>query len=127
MNGAFEIAEKLCSILEEKGYIVYWDDIPEEDAECPHIQIQTIDSSDTIYKGGLTGNVSLMVHVWHNRIDKKKEVFQIMENIKAIAHSIKFTESYSFLMRSPDERLLYDTTTSTPYLHGVVTLNFLFS
>lgn len=127
MIASYEISEALFSLLEEEGYTVYNEDLPEEDAPCPHIHIESIDSSDTLYKSGLTGDCSIMVHVWHNRIDQKKELFTLMNNVKAKASMIKATENYKVVLRSVDENFLYDTTTSTPYLHGVVILSYLFS
>lgn len=127
MIASYEISEALYGLLEAQGYQVYNQDLPEEDAPCPHIHIESITSSDTVYKSGATGQCSLMVHVWHNRIDKKQVVFSLMETVKALASTIQTTEHFKVLYRSADENFLYDTTTSTPYLHGVVTIEFLFS
>lgn len=116
------IYELLGQELGEKYDTYYLDQAP-DDANCPYIQMYSIYDSPSQFKDCESGNFNLDVHVWHYRLDKRKEVANIMDDILRIAKQLKI-EGHSIMCLCDGMRMLVDNSTSTTYLHGVITLNF---
>lgn len=110
--------------LLSKKYDTYYLDQAPDDADCPYIQMYS--SYDTIaeFKSDEQGgSMNLDVHVWHDRLDKRKEIGNIIDDICQVAKSVKI-ERHTVACVAKYVNILYDDTTNTSYLHGVVSLNF---
>lgn len=120
------ISESIYELLGQaldKKYDTYYLDQAADDADCPYIQMYSIYDSPSQFKDCENGNFNLDVHVWHYRLDKRKEVANIMDDILLIAKQLKI-EGHSVTCLCDGRRILVDNSTSTTYLHGVITLNF---
>lgn len=105
-----------------KAFYTWW--VAPEDADLPYGSIGSASTTSQRLKGGCTSTVQLSVHVWHDQMEKRREVSQLMAKITTIAARLEIP-GVSLLVTSSDQRILTDTTTSTPYLHGVLYLDFL--
>lgn len=120
------ISESIYELLGQsldKKYDTYYLDQAPDDADCPYIQMYSIYDNPIQFKDCESGNFNLDVHVWHYRLDKRKEVANIMDDILLIAKQLKI-EGHSITCLCDGRRILVDNSTSTTYLHGVITLNF---
>ncbi len=122
------IYDKLAKELERIEGIecVYADEMVPEDARCPYIQMGYERDYAGIYKKGITGDRLLIIDVWSDRIDKRSEVENIISNICIICSCLKI-DGHNVALKSFDSKIMIDTTTNTPYLHGSVSVVFLYS
>lgn len=111
--------------LKSKGVSVYDTFLPCEGTPYPYVYIgssQLVD--DYGNKTMILGNITQVVDVWHNNPRKRGELSEIMQTIKKVARKINHTNNFAFMIQNIDQRILPDTSTSTPLLHGVLELDF---
>lgn len=113
--------------LEKKGYDVYDGFLPPEDTPYPFIYLADSQQIDDPNKSAVFGNVYQTIHVWHNSPKQRGTVSRILLDIKNTARRIDKTNNFSWFVRNIDQRILADTTTSTPLMHGVLEMEFKFS
>lgn len=115
------VYEAVAKKLIESGYDVHYLDIAQEDAPCPYIQMYYLQNNEDLHKSGSSGAVSMDVGVWHDRIDKRKELMEIMSQVFEVSQMIHI-DGYELMVSERSSRILLDTSTPTQYLHGVVEL-----
>ena len=113
--------------LEKLGYGVYDGFLPPEDTPYPFIYLADSHLIDDANKSAVFGNVYQTVHIWHNNTKQRGTVSKMLLDIKSIARRIAKTDNFSWFIRNIDQRILADTTTETPLIHGVLELEFKFS
>ena len=108
---------EICPIYE------YWLP-PEENPELyVNLGTSTSDLTPTKHDSGIE-ELSLSFHVWSDRLDYRKIVADIMDVLTDIARRVKF-KGKSIALTYTDRKVLTDTSTATPFLHGVVYFEFL--
>lgn len=122
-----ELFTKIKLDIEAKGYAVYDGELPPENTPYPFVYLGEFRQSDTGLKGAIVGNVYPTVHVWHNSPKKRGTVSQMLLDIKTICRHIEHTDGFSWLLNSVTQRIITDTTTKQPLLHGVLELGYKFS
>lgn len=128
MEAQQEIFTELLVRLKGLGYDVYDGFLPPEGVPYPFVYIGDNSQSDTGYKANMeTGTVTQTVHVWHNSPKERGTLSKIMQEVKAIAKNIERTKNYTWYVRNLNQRVIPDTTTDTPLLHGIVEIDFRFS
>lgn len=111
--------------LKSKDVNVYDTFLPSEGTPYPYVYIgnsQLVD--DYGNKTMVLGDITQVVDVWHNNPRKRGELSEIMQTIKKVARQINHTNNFAFMIQNIDQRILPDTSTSTPLLHGVLELDF---
>lgn len=131
MDPQQEIFSALLIALKEKykntGIGVYDTFLPPEGTAYPFVYLGATTQSDQNMKDVVIGNVSQTVHVWHDNPRKRGTVSQIMLDIKTLCRSIEHTKNFGWAVKMTDQRILPDTTTKQPLLHGVLEFEFSFS
>ena len=113
--------------LKQMGYDVYDGSLPPENTPYPFIYLGDFSPSDVMHKNAVTGFVYPTIHVWHNNIDQRGTVSKIFFDIKKVIYQTEKTTNYEWIIQSLDDRIISDTTTTTPLLHGVVEATLKFS
>ena len=110
--------------IESLGYDVYDGELPPEGTTYPFVYLGNSNQSDNSTKAGNIGTVSQMIHVWHNDVQKRGTVSDMLFNIKNICRNIE--NKYPVILSGMTQDILPDNTTTQPLLHGVLTVNFKF-
>lgn len=114
--------------LREQGYDVYDGFLPPEDTPYPFIYLADSHMVDDAgNKSILFGNVYQTVHVWHDSPKRRGTVSGMLGAIKALCRGIRHTDHHAWTVRNMDQRILTDTTTKTPLLHGLLEVEFKFT
>ena len=111
--------------LKSKGVNVYDTFLPCEGTPYPYVYIgssQLVD--DYGNKTMILGTITQVVDVWHNNPRKRGELSEIMMIVKDVARQISRTSSFAFRISNINQRILPDTSTSEPLMHGVLELDF---
>ena len=98
--------------------------LPSEGTPYPFVYLGNSNQSDNSTKAGNIGTVSQMIHVWHNDVQKRGTVSDMLFNIKNICRNIE--NKYPVILSGMIQDILPDNTTTQPLLHGVLTVNFKF-
>lgn len=116
---------KLKKELESKGVGVYDTFLPGEETSYPYVYVgnsQLVD--DYGNKTMILGSITQVVDVWHNNPRKRGELSEIMMIVKNVARQINRTNNFAFQIKDINQRILPDTSTSEPLMHGVLELDF---
>ena len=116
---------KLKKEFESKGVNVYDTFLPSEETPYPYVYVgnsQLID--DYGNKTMILGSITQVVDVWHNNPRKRGELSEIMMIVKNVARQINRTNNFAFQIKDINQRILPDTSTSEPLMHGVLELDF---
>lgn len=111
--------------LKSKNVNVYDTFLPSEGTSYPYVYIgnsQLVD--DYGNKTMILGTITQVVDVWHNNPRKRGELSEIMMIVKDVARQISRTSSFAFQISNISQRILPDTSTSEPLMHGVLELDF---
>lgn len=106
---------------------VYDEQLPPDGTPYPFVYIADSELTDQPNKGAIFGTVTQTVHVWHNNPRQRGTVSNMMLEIKRAAHRLRRTGNFAWDFRSTNQRIITDTTTAQPLLHGVLELEFHFS
>lgn len=96
-------------------------------ANTPYPFIYLADNTfndDGSNKTQILGDCYQTVHVWHNNPAKRGELSAIMQTVKQICRQITKTNTYSWRWISTDQRIITDSTTKAPLMHGVIELHY---
>lgn len=131
MDPQQELFSEILTTLNEKykgtGVGVYDTFLPPEDTPYPFVYLADNQQDEQGTKAEIIGAVNQTIHVWHNNPKKRGTVSGILADIKQICRKIEHTENYAWIMRNPVQRILPDTTTKQPLLHGILEVEFKFS
>lgn len=111
--------------LKSKNVNVYDTFLPSEGTSYPYVYIgnsQLVD--DYGNKTMILGSITQVVDVWHNNPRKRGELSEIMMIVKNVARQINRTNNFAFQIKDINQRILPDTSTSEPLMHGVLELDF---
>jgi len=118
------------AFVEEFGEGNIYDAVmPPENTPYPFVYLADAIQTDMDLKGAVMGEVSITVHVWHDDPKARGTVSDMMLRIKKRAREIEITKDRSWMIRNnlTSQRIIADTTTKAPLLHGIVSLNYFFS
>ena len=110
--------------IESLGYDVYDGELPPEGTPYPFVYLCNSNRNDNRTKGGKSGTVSQMIHVWHNDVQKRDTVSAMLADIKDVCRELE--RKYPVILSGMTQDILPDNTTKQPLLHGVLTVNFKF-
>lgn len=106
---------------------VYDTFLPPEGTPYPFIYLADSNLTDRANKTAVFGTVSQTIHVWHDNPQRRGTVSQMLLQIKQICRHLEHTGNFSWSVQDLNQRILPDTTTNQPLLHGIVEVTFLFS
>lgn len=127
MDPQQELFTALLSQLKESEYDVYDTFLPPEDTPYPFIFLADSQQIDDRNKSAVFGDVYQTIHVWHNNPKQRGTVSKILLEIKQLCYELKNTANFAWDIRGVDQRILPDTTTAIPLLHGILDVQFKFS
>lgn len=122
-----ELFTKIKLELEALGYDVYDGMLPPEDTPYPFVYLGDCRQDDDINKSAVFGNVYQTIHVWSNNPSNRGTVSSILLAIKKVCRKIEHTDNFAWLYRNVNQRIITDTTTKTPLLHGILEVDYKFS
>lgn len=122
-----ELFTELLLKLKAMEYDVYDTLLPPEDTPYPFIFLADSQQIDDRNKSAVFGDVYQTIHVWHNNPKQRGTVSKILLEIKQLCYELKNTANFAWDIRGVDQRILPDTTTAIPLLHGVLDVQFKFS
>lgn len=111
--------------FEDTSIGVYDTFLPPEGTAYPFVYLadsQLVD--DYGNKTMILGSIYQTIHVLHDNARKRGTVSSILNDIKQVARSLDRTKNYALTIASIDQRILPDTSTSTPLLHGILEIEF---
>lgn len=126
MDPQQELFTALFTSLKAKGYDVYDGALPPEGTPYPFIYLADSHLVDDANKTAIFGNVYQTIHVWHSNPRRRGIVSNMLGDIKRICRLLHYTPSFAWDVRNVDQRILADTTTKTPLLHGLLEVEFKF-
>lgn len=126
MDPQQELFTELLVQLRKKGYDVYDTFLSPKDTPYPFIFIADNQQVDAPNKTAVFGNVYQTIHVWHNNPKQRGMVSEMLLNIKQVCYSLKHTANFAWNVRNIEQRILSDTTTTQPLLHGILNVEFYF-
>jgi hypothetical protein len=117
----------LVALKKEYPDSVYDTFLPPEGTPYPFLYLADNDQNDRENKSAVFGTVSQTIHVWHSNPRQRGTVSQILLQAKQICRKLEHTGHFSWSVQDLNQRILPDTTTNQPLLHGIVEVTFLFS
>lgn len=127
MDAQQELFTALLSQLKESEYNVYDTFLPPENTPYPFIFLADSQQIDDRNKSAVFGDVYQTIHVWHNNPKQRGTVSKILLEIKQLCYELRSTTNFAWDIRNVDQRILPDTTTAIPLLHGILDVQFKFS
>ena len=127
MDPQQELFTALLSQLKKSEYDVYDTFLPPKDTPYPFIFLADSQQIDDQNKTAVFGDVYQTIHVWHNNPKQRGTVSKILLEIKQLCYELKNTANFAWDIRGVDQRILPDTTTAIPLLHGILDVQFKFS
>lgn len=127
MDPQQELFTALLTKLRDMDYDVYDTFMPSEDAAYPFIFLADSQQIDDQNKTAVFGDVYQTIHVWHNNPKQRGTVSKILLEIKQLCYELENTANFAWDIRGVDQRILPDTTTEIPLLHGIIDVQFKFS
>ena len=113
--------------IEALGYDVYDGFLPPKGTPYPFVYIGDSTLVDQQTKSAVIGTTRQVIHVWHNDPHKRGTVSGMLLAIKEKARTIDRTKNFGWFVRSLDQQIMPDNTTSQPLLHGVLDILYQFS
>ena len=127
MDPQQELFTAFLTKLRDMDYDVYDAFMPSEDAAYPFIFLADSQQIDDQNKTAVFGDVYQTIHVWHNNPKQRGTVSKILLEIKQLCYELRSTANFAWDIRNVDQRILPDTTTAIPLLHGILDVQFKFS
>lgn len=122
-----ELFIKIKKDLEALGYSVYDGFLPPADTPYPFVYLGEAQQTDDTNKTAVFGNVFQTIHVWHDNPRQRGTVSKMLLDSKTVCRKITHTSNFAWDVRNISQRILSDTTTAVPLLHGVLDVEFKFS
>lgn len=100
----------------------YW--LPPEENPGTYVNLGNVSQGTTPTKGmGTIEELTIYYHVWTDRLDRRADVISIMDRLTKIARSL-VVDGMSTVLTHTERHVMTDTSTTTPFLHGVVLFEF---
>ena len=123
-------SEFLVSLREkykDTGIGVYDTLLPPDDTPYPFVYLADSQQNDQNTKSEVIGRVSQTFHVWHDNPRQRGTVSGLLLGIKELCYRLESTKNFGWNLQNMDQRILADTTTAQPLLHGVLEIEFKFN
>ena len=124
MNPEQDLFTSILIKLKDKKYNVYDLFIPKEPL-YPLVLIGASITSDTIFKNGIGGKISLTLHFYHNNLYERGIITKLIDDVRGNVREIKGS-SFNFRNINATQRMLIDSSDNGLY-HGVLDLEYIFS
>lgn len=122
-----ELFTKLKLEIEALGYDVFDGVMPSENTPYPFVYLGDCRQDDDANKSAVFGNVYQIIHVWSNSPKNRGTVSSMLLAIKGVCRKLEHTNNFAWLLRNANQRIITDTTTKTPLLHGILEVEYKFS
>lgn len=120
-----EIFTKLKIEIEKLGYNVYDGKLPPKGTKYPFVYLGNSTQNDVIpFKNGLYANVTQVIHIWSNNVQRRGDVSKMLLDAKKVAYQLVETKTYYWRVDSVNQNILSDGTTEEPLLHGYIDFEF---
>ena len=110
--------------IKARGYDTYDGELPPEGTPYPLVYLGNNTQRDNSTKAGNIGEVTQMIHVWHNDVKKRGTVSAMLADIKDVCRELE--RKYPVILSGMTQDILPDNTTNKPLLHGVLSVTFKF-
>ena len=127
MDPQQELFTELLTEIKKSGYGVYDGFLPPDGTPYPFVYLADSQQTDDANKTAVFGNVYQTIHVWHNNPRQRGTVSKMLLAIKSACRRLDHTENFAWNVRNVNQRILPDTTTKQPLLHGLLEIEFSFS
>lgn len=127
MDPQQELFTKLLLDIRAKGYDVYDGYLPPENTPYPFVYLADSQLIDDANKSAVFGNVHQTMHVYSNTPRNRGTVSAILLSMKSVCRKIEHTTNFEWHVKNINQRILPDTTTKEPLLHGILEVEFKFS
>lgn len=124
MDPQQELFTALLTKIKEKGYDVYDGFLPPDGTPYPFVYLADNRIADEANKSAIFASVYQTIHVWHDSPRKRGTVSEMLAEIKNLCRHLSYTQTFAWDCRNVTQRILTDTTTKTPLLHGVLEVKF---
>lgn len=101
--------------------------MPPEDTEYPFVYLADVQQNNTILKNAITGLVYPTIHIWHSTPKQRGTVSTMIAQIFNVCLKIEHTKNYAWFVRDCNSRIITDTTTKVPLMHGIIEPEFRYS
>ena len=118
---------KLKDKYQDTGIGVYDTFLPPDKTPYPFVYLADSIQDDQANKTTVFGAVSQIIHVWHNNPKQRGTLSKILLEIKDMCYKIGETKNFGWNLVRVNQRVLSDTTTKEPLMHGVLELEFTFN
>ena len=99
--------------------------LPPENTRYPFIYIgQMREFEDMRFKKESLSDVYIDIHVWHSSPRQRGTVSGIMAQVKNKCFTLRHTAHCAWQYKGAETRLMTDTSTATPLMHGIITVQF---
>ena len=122
-----ELFTKLKLEIEALGYDVFDGVMPPENTPYPFVYLGDCRQDDDANKSAVFGNVYQTIHVWSNSPKNRGTVSSMLLAIKGVCRRTEHTNNFAWMLRNANQRIITDTTTKTPLLHGILEVEYKFS
>ena len=126
MDPQQEIFTELLLRIKELGYDVFDGELPPANTPYPFVYLGDMQQTDRT-KSEAIGSTFPSIHIWHSSPKKRGTVSNMLQEIKIVCRRIEKTKNYAWFVRNMNQRIITDTTTKTPLLHGILEVEFAFS
>lgn len=127
MDPQQELFSELLVKIKELGYDVYDGFLPPDGTPYPFIYLADNQQEDRETKTELIGKVFQMIHFWNNNPKKRGTVSQMILDVKKICRTLEHTSNFSWFVKNMNQRIITDSTTKQPLMHGILEVEFSFS
>lgn len=122
-----ELFTELLIRIRNKGYDVCDTFLPPKGTPYPFVYLADSRQTDDANKSAVFGTVHQTIHVWHNNPRQRGMVSGMLLDIKTVCRQLEHSRNFAWYVRNMEQRILPDTTTKQPLLHGVLEIEFRFS
>lgn len=127
MDPQQELFTELLVRIRALGYDVYDGFLPPEGTPYPFVYLGDCQQTDAVNKSAVFGTVYQTIHVWSNNPGNRGTVSAMLLAVKQACRRVEHTADFAWDLRSTSQRVLPDSTTKTPLLHGILEVEYKFS
>lgn len=114
----------LCLLKSKELFKNVYDYIPGPKTEYPFVFVGAQHSRDKPNKSSIFCDVDQEIHFYQNNMKKRGDMTGMMTKLIYELRKIKYTKNYNIRIKDSTQRVIFDTSTDTPLLHGVLYITF---
>lgn len=126
MDAQQELFTRLKLNIEAEGFKVYDGALPPKGTPYPFVYLGDFEQTDRDTKTQPYGNVYPTIHVWHDNLMERGTLSEMLLAIKRICRKLSHTTTYAWSVRNVRSRIITDTTTKAPLMHGIIEAEWFF-